>query len=109
MKMINKDLTLRALKLKLREAQEAGNKGMASITEACITIIAGMSEQEVSEGFTCGECFFFDKEHRRCIHKNGLMGRLRPGMYCSYGSPSREETEEEEDGFEEFEEDGDES
>ena len=108
MKMMNKDLALRALKLKLREAQEAKNEQMAAITQACITIIAGMPEQEVSEGFTCGECFFFDKETKHCIHKNGLMGRLKPGMYCSYGSPSRVEAEEEEDDFSEFEEEADE-
>ena len=108
MKMLNKDLALRALKLKLREAQEAKNEQMAAITTACYTIIAAMPEQEVSEGFTCGECFFFNRETKRCIHKNGLMGRLREGMYCSYGSPSREETEDEEEDFSEFEEEEDE-
>ena len=108
MKMINKDLALRALKIKLREAQEAKNEQMAAITQACITIIAGMPEQEVSEGFTCGECHWYNKETKHCIHQNGLMGRLREGMYCSYGSPSREEIEDEEDDFSEFEEEEDE-
>ena len=105
MKVISKDLTIKALKIKLRDAQEAKNENMMAITNACITIIAGMPEEEVFEGFNCGQCHWYDKATKRCTHKNGLMGRLKPGMYCSYGSPSREEPEEDEDDFEMFEED----
>lgn len=108
MKVISKDATLKALKIKLREAQEQGNNGMATITQACITIIAGMPEQEVSEGFNCGTCHFYDKATKHCIHIRGLAGRLKPGMFCSYGSPSREEpVEEDEDDFSEFDEEAD--
>ena len=104
MKMLNKDLTLKALKAKLREAQEAKNEQMAAITQACYTIIAGMPEQEVSEGICCGECYWYSKTTRHCTHKNGLAGRIRPKMYCSYGSYHHEMEDDEEDDFSEFEE-----
>lgn len=106
MKVINKDVALVALKCKLREAQEQKNASMAAVTNACITIIGGMPELDVNDGVECGSCFFYDAEKHRCIHKNGLGGRIRKGMYCSYGSYHRDtvDDDEEDEDWSEFDE-----
>lgn len=111
MKVWIADATLAALKCKLREAQEEGNENMAAFTRGCLTIMQQMPTIDVTDGIECKKCFFYDKDKHRCTHKNGLMGRLRPGMYCSYGSYHHDEDAEdyEDDDFSEFEEESDES
>jgi hypothetical protein len=104
MKVINKDAALTALKCKLRECVEANDTHTAVITRCVIQIMTDMPEMDVNDGVECGSCFFFDKDKHRCIHKNGLGGRIRKGMYCSYGSFHADdiEDEEDEDEFGEF-------
>ena len=82
MKAINKDKALAALKIKLREAQAQKNGRTAAVTRCVIQIMTDMPEIDVNDGVECGSCFFYDKEKHRCIHKNGLGGRIRPKMYC---------------------------
>lgn len=105
MKVVNIDAALAALRCKLHEAKEQKSKGMEAVTNACITILEGMPTQEVNEGVCCGECYWYNAKTKRCDHKYGLMGRLRPKMYCSYGSYAREMPPEEEEDFSEFDED----
>jgi hypothetical protein len=96
MKAINKDKALAALRIKLREAQAQKNGKMAAITNACITIISGMPEIDVTDGIECGNCWYYDAAHKHCTHANGLLGRIRPKMYCSFGCarPDRDQIEE---------------
>ena len=105
MKVVNIDQALAALRCKLREAKEQKSKGMEAVTNACITILEGMPVQDISEGVCCGECYWYNAQTKRCAHKNGLMGRLRPKMYCSYGSYAREMPPEEDEDFSEFDDD----
>lgn len=112
MKAINKDKALAALKIKLREAQAQKNGRMAAVTNACIAIISGMPEIDVTDGIECGSCWYYDAAKKKCTHHNGLMGRIRPQMYCSYGCarPDRDQVEEDiEEDWSEFdiEEDAD--
>jgi len=103
-KVWSADDTLAALKCKLRESEEAHNDHMVAFTRGCLMIMQGMPTIDVMDGIECGKCFFYDAEHKRCIHKNGLGGRIRKGMYCSYGSFHADdiEDEEDEDEFGEF-------
>lgn len=102
MKVWDADKTLAALKQKLREAQTAGEENMAAFTRGCLMIMQRMPTIDVADGIECGKCFFYNKDKHRCTHKNGLMGRLRPQMYCSYGSYHYEEAEDGEEDFSEF-------
>lgn len=97
MKVINKDATMTALRAKLRECQEQGQREEEIITQCVLTIIGSMPEIDVSDGVACEKCFFYDADKHRCTHKNGLGGRIRKGMYCSYGSFHADDTDEEED------------
>ena len=107
MKVVDINQALAALRCKLREAKEQKSKGMEAVTNACITILEGMPTQEVNEGVCCGECYWYNAQNKRCDHKYGLMGRLRPKMYCSYGSYAREmpPDDEEDEDFSEFDDD----
>lgn len=106
MKVINKDAALVALKCKLRECEEAKDAHTAAITRCVIQIITDMPELDVNDGVECGSCFFYDKDKHRCIHKNGLGGRIRKEMYCSYGSYHRDtvDDDEEDEDWSEFDE-----
>lgn len=111
MKVVNIDQALAALRCKLREAKEQKNAGMEAVTNACITILEGMPVQDINEGVCCGSCFFYDADKHRCIHKNGLGGRIRKGMYCSYGSYHWDtvDDDEEDEDFSEFDDEQEEN
>lgn len=107
MKAWDADATLAALKYKLREAQEAGNENMAAFTRGCLMIMQQMPTVDVTDGIECGNCWYYDAEKKKCSHRNGLMGRIRPQMYCSYGCarPDRDQVEEDiEEDWSEFDE-----
>lgn len=108
MKVTNKDATMTALRAKLRECEEKGQEQLAVITRCVMQIIGDMPEVDVNDGVACEQCFFYNAETRRCIHKNGLNGRIRKGMYCSYGSlnydASAEAGEEPDEDWSEFDE-----
>lgn len=96
------DKCLPVLKLKMQEAKEPVRK--AGIKMA-IDIMQALPSVEVVDGISCKDCFFFDSNTKRCCHNNGLQGRIRPEMYCSYGSRVYADTQTELDdtAFEEFE------
>lgn len=98
----NMDVCLPFLKQKQREEKNPVRKAGIQIA---IEIITALPAEHVEEGIICAKCFFYNKEAKRCSHKNGLMGRVRPEMFCSYGSYHYEESEEEpfpDDEFPEF-------
>lgn len=104
MKVINKDAALAALKCKLRECVEAKDTHTAVITRCVIQIMTDLPELDVNDGVECGSCFFYDAEKHRCFHKNGMGGRIRPKMYCSYGSYHRDAVSDEEEPEEDWSE-----
>lgn len=73
-----------------------------------INLITELPQETVEEGVLCRDCWFYDAPHKKCTHDRGLIGRILPKMYCSFGSRSRTEVEEmPEPDFSEFDEDGD--
>lgn len=107
MKVWDADAVMKAIKISAREAETKGNKAKAVFARGCLTILKEMPQIDVTDGIECKRCFFYDKDAKRCIHRNGLNGRVLPEMYCSYGSyhhDGHEIDEEYEDSFDEFEE-----
>lgn len=106
MKCINKDAALLALKDRLIRAQNRKDERDIAITKAVTKIIRLLPEIDVQDGIECQRCWWYDKEHKRCFHANGLMGRVLPQMYCCYGSEvsTDTQTEVDESAFAEFDE-----
>lgn len=112
MKVWDADAVMRAIKLSAHEAASNGDHAKAVFARGCLTILEKMPQIDVTDGIECRRCFFYDNKSKRCIHRNGLNGRVLPEMYCSYGSyhhDGHEIDEDDEDSFEEFEEGEDES
>lgn len=73
--------------------------------QMAINLITALPSIEVQEGVLCKQCYWYNADKKRCTHEHGLEGRVLPEMYCCYGSPTRkEQTEEGEPDFSEFDE-----
>ena len=105
-KMLNKDLTLLALKSRYNKAERRHDARDMSITKAVMTIVEQMPDAEIMEGVICETCWWYNAERKCCMHNKGLHGRVLPKMFCSYGSKVDDGTGEEPDEeFNDFEED----
>lgn len=106
-RMLNKDLTLLALKSRYNKAERRHDQRDMMITKAVMTIISEMPDAEIVEGAICETCWWYNAERKCCLHNKGLPGRVLPKMFCSYGSAVDNGTsEEQDDDFSEFEEVG---
>ncbi len=97
----NMDACLPFLKDKLAQEREPIRRAGIKIA---IDIMTALPSEEVQEGIICRDCFFYNKAEHKCNHKNGLMGRVRPQMYCSYGSYHHEAVDDDDEDFSEFDE-----
>ena len=84
------DSCLPFLKRKMQEEKEPIRKAGVRIA---MEIIQALPSVEVVDGIACKDCFFYDQAAKRCCHNNGLQGRVRQEMYCSYGSRVYEDTQ----------------
>lgn len=71
------------LRQKKKEAKTAAER--AGI-EIAIRLIIALPCERIEEGVLCRDCGWYDAQGKRCMHNNGLRGRLKPEMYCAYGS-----------------------
>lgn len=105
MKVVDIDATMTALRCKKREEAEKGNGYLVNITDCCIKILGGMPQLDIMDSIDCKHCFWYDADHKRCQHKNGLTGRVLPNYYCSYASYHYDGADDEPDpDFAEFDE-----
>lgn len=94
------DVCLPVLKNKLSTERDQARRTAIQIA---INIITALPSQEIQEGVICRDCFFYAKDGKTCLHKNGIRGRVLPKMFCSYGSYGDNGTNDEpEEEFEEF-------
>ena len=97
----NMDVCMPFLKQK---AAEETDRNRRTAIQIAINIMAALPQEEVQEGVICRDCFFYGAENHVCMHKNGLHGRVRPQMFCSYGSKRDDADKEPDDDFSDFEE-----
>lgn len=96
------DICLPLLKRKMAEEKDPTRRTAIRIA---INIITALPMQEIQEGVICRDCYFYARDGKTCLHKNGIRGRVLPKMFCSYGSKGDTGTNEDtEDDFNEFEE-----
>lgn len=79
----NMDICLPYLKDKMRTERDPARRTAIQIA---INIIAALPAQEIQEGVVCRDCYWYVAEGHTCLHKNGIRGRVKPMMFCSYGS-----------------------
>ena len=80
-----KDMDVCLPELKRHFAAERDPTRRAAIRIA-INIITALPSVEVDEGQFCKDCYFYARNSYTCLHKHGLRGKVRPTMYCFYGS-----------------------
>lgn len=97
------DICLPVLK---REKEKEKDRARRTAIQIAINIITALPSQEIQEGVNCKDCYFYVPSGHTCLHKNGLRGRVRPMMFCSYGSPTDRDPADAEptETFAEFEE-----
>lgn len=98
----NMDVCLPFLKQKRAESK---NPTERTAIQIAINIIQALPQEYVEEGVICRDCWFYDAANKKCCHNRGLMGRVLPKMYCSFGSKGATDNPEEPDpDFSEFDE-----
>ena len=99
----NMDICLPELKRRLALERDPNNRVAIQIA---INIITALPCEEIQEGQFCKDCYFYARESYTCLHKYGLRGKVRPTMYCYYGSKVDNGTNEDmTEDFAEFSED----
>lgn len=103
----NMDVCLPILKQKKEAAKSLVERAGIQIA---IEIITALPQEQVEEGVICRDCFFYDREKKKCNHLRGLIGRIKPRMFCSFGSRDYSASSDDlpEDDFSEFDEEEDE-
>lgn len=98
----NMDVCLPILKEKMTKSK---NPTERTAMQIAINIIQALPQEHVEEGVICRECWFYDAASKKCFHNRGLIGRVLPKMYCSFGSKvAADNPEETEPDFSEFDE-----
>lgn len=99
----NMDICLPYLKDKARKERDPARRTAIQIA---VNLIAALPTQEIQEGVLCKDCYWYVADGHTCLHKNGLRGRVRDEMFCSYGSKAGDFSGDDEPtgDFSEFEE-----
>lgn len=61
-------------------------KDMRAAISFAIDIFNQLPVVKTEDCVPCKSCFFYNEESHMCAHRNGLTGRVKPEMFCSYGS-----------------------
>lgn len=100
----NMDVCLPILKEKMAKSKNPAEQAAIRIA---INIIQALPQEYVEEGVICRDCWFYDVAKKKCFHNRGLIGRVLPRMFCSFGSKCAADNSEEPDAdFNEFDEEG---
>ena len=82
-----------------------GNPIKRDYIKFTMAMFNAMPTQDAVESINCGQCAYYDKKTRHCIHNKGLGGKLDVDMYCSYAAYDFKVSDDDDDeDFSEFDE-----